>query len=138
MTHLLTCAMSTYLIFGRAVAADDEAFRAALAEAHAQRHRPLCMCRQQGVDGIGGVEMYVARLDHGFLVKRMPFTGSEHAPDCASYEPPADLSGLGHVMGSAIVEDPVSGVTSLKLGFSMSKVGARAIDPGTGDGGDSV
>ena len=68
----------------------------------------------------------------------MPYTGSDHAPDCPSYEPPAEFSGLGQVLGTAITEDPANGVTALKLGFSMSKAGARSIDPGCGDGSDSV
>ena len=69
--------------------------------------------------------MYVARLGPAFILKRMPGTGSLHAPDCASYEPPAELSGLGQVIGTAITEDPESGTTSLKLGFALSKNGAR-------------
>ena len=81
--------------------------------------------------------MYVARLGDGYLIKRMPYTGSHHAPDCPSYEPPAEFSGLGQVLGTAITEDPVNGVTALKLGFSMSKAGARSIDPGSGDGSDA-
>jgi len=80
----------------------------------------------------------VARLGDHFILKRMPYTGSHHAPDCPSYEPPADLSGLGQVLGSAITEDPESGVTSLKLGFSMSKTGGRSVDPGSENGPGSV
>ena len=30
----------------------------------------------------------------GYIVKRMPNTGRLHAPDCPSYEPPAEFSGL--------------------------------------------
>ena len=39
-------------------------------------------------DKYNGVEMYVARLagsDDGFIVKRMPGTGSHHAPDSSSF-----------------------------------------------------
>ena len=43
----------------------------------------------------------LAGLDEGYIVKRMPDTGSHHAPDCPSYEPPAEFSGLGQVLGSA-------------------------------------
>lgn len=82
--------------------------------------------------------MYVARLGDGHVLKRMPNTGSRHAPDCPSYEPPAELSGLGQLMGSAIIEDPVSGVTSLKLGFAMSKLGARACERVIGENNGSV
>ena len=128
--------VATYLVQGRRLRADDEGYAEALAAAHAAHHRPLCLCL--GTCVTGGIEMYVARLGDGYIVKRMPYTGSRHAQDCPSYEPPAELSGLGQVLGSAIIEDPVNGVTALKLGFSMSKAGARSIDPGSGDASDSV
>lgn len=121
-----------YLIQGRRWNPDDAGFDEVVSAAHATHLRPLCLCL------VEGSEMYVARLGDGYLIKRMPYTGSHHAPDCPSYEPPAEFSGLGQVLGSAITEDPVNGVTALKLGFSMSKAGARSIDPGCGDGGDSV
>ena len=124
--------MARYLIHGRPIAAHDAVFQDALAAAHAVRHRPLCLCRSQGL------EMYVARLGSSFILKRMPETGSEHAPDCACYEPPADLSGFGELKGSAIVEDPNGGITSLKLGFALSKGSSRSTTPAPGDGSDSV
>jgi hypothetical protein len=98
-------------------------FAEAVAAAHANRHRPLCLCVA------GGLEMYVARLGDTFILKRMPNTGSDHAPDCPSYGPQADISGLGQVLGSAIKEDPVTGLTSLKLGFRMSKSSGRSVCP---------
>ena len=121
-----------YLIQGRRWNPDDAGFDEVVSAAHTTHLRPLCLCL------VKGIEMYVARLGDGYLIKRMPYTGSHHAPDCPSYEPPAEFSGLGQVLGSAITEDPVNGVTALKLGFSMSKAGARSIDPGSGDGSDSV
>ena len=121
-----------YLIQGRRWNPDDAGFDEVVAAAHATHLRPMCLCL------VKGIEMYVSRLGDGYLIKRMPYTGSHHAPDCPSYEPPAEFSGLGQVLGSAITEDPVNGVTALKLGFSMSKAGARSIDPGCGDGSDSV
>jgi hypothetical protein len=124
--------MAGYLIHGQRLEPDDAGFQDALAVAHASRHRPLCLCRP------AGFEMYVARLGSGFVVKRMPDTGGAHAPDCASYEPPPDLSGLGELTGSAIVEDPTAGVTSLKLGFALTKGSSRSTTPAAGDGSDSV
>ncbi len=82
--------------------------------------------------------MYVARLGESFIVKRMPGTGSRHAPDCPSYEPPPEASGLGQVLGTAIKEDPTTGETALRLGFSMSKLGGRATMPTPGTPSDSV
>lgn len=112
--------MTTYLIGRHRWPSDDEGLAAALAEAHSDRLRPRCLCL------VGGVEMYVARLGEGYIVKRMPGTGSHHAPDCSSYEPPPEASGLGQVLGSAIREDPTTGETALKLGFSLSKLGGRS------------
>ena len=79
--------------------------------------------------------MYVARLagtSDGFIVKRMPDTGSQHAPDCPSYEPPPKSSGLGQVLGSAISEDPATGETTLRLDFAMSKMAGRSTVPVSG------
>ena len=82
--------------------------------------RPLDLCL------IDGIAMYIARLANSFILKRMPNTGSHHAPDCPSYEPPAEFSGLEQVLGSAIIEDPITGETTLKLDFSMSKNAGRS------------
>ena len=82
--------------------------------------RPLGLCL------IDGVAMYIARLGDGFILKRMPNTGSLHAPDCPSYEPPAEFSGLEQVLGSAIIEDPTTGETTLKLDFSMFRNAGRS------------
>ena len=124
-----------FLIQGRRWNPDDAGFGDAVSAAHASRHRPRCLCL------VDGIEMYVARLSRthaGFIVKRMPNTGSHHAPDCSSYEPPPEFSGLGQVLGSAITEDPATGETTLKLGFSMSKIGGRSSAPTVGSTGDSV
>jgi len=82
--------------------------------------------------------MYVARLGDDYIVKRMPDTGSHHAPDCPSYEPPPEVSGLGQVLGSAITEDPTTGETTLKLDFPMSKFAGRSTMPTAGWDSDSV
>jgi hypothetical protein len=127
--------MSLYLFGSTRLSSEDEGFAQALAAAHADRLRPKCLCLVQGI------EMYVARLagtDDGFIVKRMPGTGSRHAPDCASYEPPPEASGLGQVLGTAIQEDPATGETALRLGFSMSKLGGRTTMPAPGSPSDSV
>lgn len=87
----------------------------ALADAHRNRERVECRCR------IPAPEMYIAAAAGKFIVKRMPGTGPDHAVDCASFLPPEELSGLAHLKESAITEDPVSGTTTLKLGFPMRK-----------------
>jgi hypothetical protein len=126
---------STYEVGGQQIEAASRGFAQAIADAHATHHRPRCMCI------VDGVEMYVARLagtNDGFVVKRMPNTGSHHAPDCPSYEPPPEASGLGQVLGSAITEDSATGATTLKLDFSMSKIAGRSATPTAGGDGDSV
>lgn len=128
----LTAPESAYLVGGRRFGTDSPGFAEAIAAAHAAHHRPRCLCL------VSGVEMYVARLGDGFIVKRMPNTGSRHAPDCQSYEPPAEASGLGQVLGSAITEDPTTGETTLKLDFSMSKIAGRSAMPTAGSDDDSV
>lgn len=124
--------MATYLFGTQRLSSEDEGFAQALAAAHADRLRPKCLCL------VHGIEMYVARLGDGFIAKRMPGTGSRHAPDCPSYEPPPEASGLGQMLGTAIQEDPSTGETTLKLGFSLSKLGGRATTPAPGTPSDSV
>jgi len=109
-------------------------FSEVIAKAHAHHLRPRCLCQP----GAPGIEMYVARLSDGFVIKRMPNTGSQHATDCPSYEPPAEFSGLGRLEGSAIVENPVTGVTALRLDFPMTKLPGRHIQPAAGSASSSV
>lgn len=112
-----------YLIGGRQLLPDSPGFAQAIAAAHGQQWRPLCLCRQGGDSE--GVEMYVARLGDGYVLKRMPNTGPSHAADCSSFEPPADISGLWQVLGTGVKEDPATGRTDLQLGFAMSNTGGR-------------
>lgn len=128
----ITAPAAIYEIAGRKFAVGARGFADAVADAHAAHQRPRCMCL------VEGVEMYVARLGDGYIVKRMPDTGSHHAPDCPSYEPPAEFSGLGQVLGSAITEDPATGETTLKLDFPLTKMPGRSTIPPTGGEGDSV
>ena len=133
--HGITVPSAIYEIGGRRFEIGSRGFSDAIAEAHASHQRPRCMCL------VDGVEMYVARLagsDRGYIVKRMPYTGSHHAPDCPSYEPPPDLSGLGQVLGSAITEDPATGETTLRLDFPLARMPGRSTMPPTGGESDSV
>lgn len=102
-------------IEGMRLAHSSPGFVEAIARAHSRRRRPLCLCRPDGV------EMYIARLAGSYIVKRMPGTGSRHAPGCPSFEPREDLSGIGPLLGTAITEDPDTGLSTLKLGFSLSR-----------------
>ena len=93
--------------------------QAELAELYVSKCRPLCQCRKPGL------EMYICKIADHYILKRMPDTGSLHAPTCESYEPPAELSGLGEVFGTAIKEN-LDGLTELKFGFSMTKISGRS------------
>jgi len=131
----ITAPSAVYEIGDQRFELGSRGFADAVAEAHASHQRPRCMCM------VDGVEMYVARLagtDRGYIVKRMPETGSYHAPDCPSYEPPAELSGLGQVMGDAISEDPATGETTLRLDFPLSRRPGRSTAPPNGGDSDSV
>lgn len=128
----ITAPSAVYEIAGRRFEVGSRGFADAVADAHAAHQRPRCMCL------VEGVEMYVARLGDGYIVKRMPDTGSHHAPNCPSYEPPAEFSGLGQVLGSAITEDPATGETTLKLDFPLTKLPGRSQMPPAGGDSDSV
>ena len=128
----ITAPAAVYEIAGRRFEVLTRGFADAVADAHAAHHRPRCMCL------VEGVEMYVARLGDGYIVKRMPDTGSHHALHCPSYEPPAEFSGLGQVLGSAITEDPATGETTLKLDFPLTKMPGRSQTPPAGGESDSV
>ncbi len=130
--HGITAPSAVYEIAGRRFEIGTRGFAEAVADSHAAHQRPRCMCL------VEGIEMYVARLGDGYIVKRMPDTGSQHAPGCPSYEPPSESSGLGQVLGSAITEDPTTGETTLKLDFSMSKISGRTAMPTAGGDSDSV
>lgn len=116
--------VQTIMIGGQIFQAGTPGFADTVAEAYAEHRRPRCLCRP------GGIEMYIARLNGGYVVKRMPETGNQHAPECPSFELPADLSGLSGLLGGAIVENPVSGETLLRLNFPLSKGPERTAQPG--------
>ena len=123
-----------YDVDGAQISATSVDAQRVLAEAYSHRVRPACLC----VDG--GVPMYIARVGERFIVKRMPDTGMVHATACPSYLPPEALSGLGQVLGAAIIEQADTGVTALRLGFRMAKADRNGPSPASsGDGGsDSV
>nr|WP_269837786.1 DUF1173 family protein [Paucibacter sp. M5-1]MCZ7879533.1 DUF1173 family protein [Paucibacter sp. M5-1] len=106
-------------IEGTLLTPSSPGFAEAIAQAYSRRRRPRCLCCPEGI------EMYVARLADGYIVKRMPETGGRHSPDCTSFEAPAEISGLQHLLRSAIKEDPNTGMTTLRVGFSLSKRPAR-------------
>ena len=112
-----------FFIQGVTYAATDVRLQEALARIHETPERPRCMCVE------GGIEMYVA-LHRLFVVKRMPDTGCRHHPACPSYQPPSHQSGLGELMGEAIIEHEPESV-ELRLDFPFARMPGRSIARGT-------
>jgi hypothetical protein len=107
------------VIAGRVWAADEPQLQEALARVHDTPERPRCLCVP------GGIEMYVARHSL-FVVKRMPDTGSRHDPACPSYEPEAQQSGLGELIGDAVLE-PEPGRVELRVDFPWTRINGRSV-----------
>ncbi len=105
-------------IRGRILELGEPSLQDALAAVYETPERPRCLCVP------GGVEMYVA-FHRRYLAKRMPDTGSQHHPACASFEPSPQQSGLGELVGDAVLES--EGVVELRVDFAWSRqAGGRA------------
>lgn len=72
--------------------------------------------------------MYVAR-HRQYVIKRMPGTGGRHHPQCPSYEPDAQQSGLGELIGEAIIET-LPGSVELRVDFPWVRVLGRGVATG--------
>lgn len=75
--------------------------------------------------------MYVAR-HRRYLVKRMPGTGKHHHPSCLSYEPDGAYSGLGDLVGDAVLETQ-PGRIELRVDFPWTRINGRAIPASEAD-----
>jgi hypothetical protein len=111
--------MRRYRIGGEFLDDQGRDFQAVLAAAYEAKSRPLCLCRPEGVP------MYIARIGDQHVIKRMPLSGHEHRPDCGSYDPAHDLSGLRPLIGGAIQIDPRDGTATLRADFALTKTGPR-------------
>lgn len=111
-----------FSIRGREIGADDPQLQDALAQVYDTPLRPRCLCMPDGV------EMYVAR-HRQFVIKRMPDSGSTHHPGCPSYEPEARQSGLGELMGEAVLESE-PGRVELRVGFPLTRWVGRSVPRG--------
>ncbi|MVU80832.1 DUF1173 family protein [Nocardia sp. ET3-3] len=108
----------------------DDYLQPLLAAVHrSPGRRPRCLC---SATETGGVDMYVARIGGRYVLKRMPGTGPHHAPACPSFTPPVELTGLAPLIGTAIREQPGTGLTRLTLGFPLTRHPARASTATTG------
>ena len=111
----------------------DQVPSAVIEAAYQDKLRPLCQCTT------AGVPLYIAKRESKHFVKRMPDSGPTHDSGCAYFEPPPGLSGLGEVQGTAIQEDPESGIVKLRFDFSLSKsAGKTASPPGTSEPGETI
>lgn len=111
-----------FAIKGRVIAADDVELQGALAQVYDTPERPRCLCVP------GGVEMYVA-LHRQFVVKRMPDSGSAHHPGCPSFEPELQQSGLGELVGEAVLESE-PGHVELRVDFPWTRVSGPGVPRG--------
>jgi len=111
-----------FAIKGTVFAANDPHLQDALAHVYDTPERPRCLCVP------GGVEMYVA-LHRQFVVKRMPDSGNTHHPGCPSFEPEAQQSGLGELVGEAVLESE-PGRVELRVDFPWTRVIGRAAPRG--------
>jgi hypothetical protein len=110
----------TFLIKGVRYRAGDEALQPALAQIHNTNESPYCMCRPEGV------RMYVAKYAD-YVIKRLPDTGPQHHPACPSYELPPGESGLGELLGEAVVEHSNDAV-ELRVDFALTRMHGRSIE----------
>jgi len=99
-------------IRGSILQSDEPGLQDALASIYETPERARCLCVP------GGVEMYVA-FHHRYISKRMPDTGSRHHPSCPSYEPMPEQSGLGELIGEAVLES--AGAVELRVDFAWSR-----------------
>ena len=106
-------------IKGSVLAVDDPRLQDALSGVYETQERPRCLCVP------GGVEMYVAK-HRQYVVKRMPDTGKRHYPGCSSYEPDPQESGLGELMGEAVLE-PEAGQIELRVDFPWTRSCGRGV-----------
>lgn len=111
-----------FSIKGRVVHGHAPEFQASLAEIYDTPERPRCLCVP------GGVEMYVAR-HRLFVVKRMPDTGCQHHPSCPSFEPEHQQSGLGELVGEAVLE-LVPGQIQLRVDFPWTRTVGQSVHRG--------
>ena len=111
-----------YFIKGQTYAAADPGLQDALARVYGSPERPRCLCVS------GGIEMYIAR-HADYVVKRMPDTGHQHHPTCPSFETEPGMSGLGELVGEAIIEHTPDQV-EVRTAFAMSRMTGKAVPRG--------
>lgn len=121
LSDILEYFMAKYLFGSHVYASEDESWQRVLQKAHVAKIRPSCQCLRLEAAPL----LYIAMARGQYMIKRMPYTGPQHAPHCEHYEPPPELSGLGQVNGSAIREELETETTTLALDFALTKGRSR-------------
>lgn len=116
--------MAKYLFGEHIYSNESEDWQRILQKAYSVKVRPVCQCVVAAIAPL----LYIAMVRGQYVIKRMPYTGPQHAAHCEHYEPPPELSGLGQVSGSAIREEPETETTTLSLDFALTK--GRSRTPG--------
>jgi hypothetical protein len=111
--------IQTFFIRNRTYTAIDPLLQDALACVYESSERPRCLCVRSGI------EMYVAK-HRQYQLKRMPDTGPGHHPSCPSFEPDTGQSGLGELMGDAVIEHSPESI-ELRVDFPLSRVPGRIV-----------
>jgi Protein of unknown function (DUF1173) len=105
--------------------ADAPGLQQALAAVYQKEPRPRCLCVP------GAIEMYVARFKD-YVVKRMPDTGPKHDPLCPSFECDVAQSGLGALVGEAVIEHAPDSI-ELRVDFPFQRIPGRTRVQGNGE-----
>ncbi|MES2356605.1 MAG: DUF1173 family protein [Pseudomonadota bacterium] len=114
--------LQKFYIKGRTFLSTDANLQEALASIYETPERPRCLCVR------GGVEMYVAK-HRSYLVKRMPGTGNKHLPSCPSFEPEWSHSGLGELMGEAVIEHSPESI-EIRVDFALARMPGKSVPRG--------
>jgi hypothetical protein len=110
------------LLAGQTYDISDPRLQEVLDRTRKSAERPRCLCVPEGV------EMYVAH-HRQYLIKRMPGTGGKHHSACPSFEPDAQQSGLGELIGEAIIETAPDSI-ELRVDFPWQRGQGRSVARG--------
>lgn len=111
--------MPNYRIGTRVLAPDHPDFEALVESAYRASLRPLCLC-----SGAPGSPMYIASVQGRYILKRMPNSGSQHAMNCVSWEPPGEFSGRADVYGCGVRYE--GDTVKLRVSFALSRTGGKS------------
>ena len=102
-----------YSVDGQKFEACEIGIQSVLERAYKNHVRPMCLC------SAASIPVYITCLGGTFVLKRMPCTGSLYAVYCVHYESPGGSPDSADI-GTAISNDPNTGLTHLNVDFSLS------------------